>query len=117
MSDTPREAIHHIDGDPTNNDISNLEVVDVNSHELVTKWRDISRQDDCFNHMVPSDVRVMLGVIEGLSSINADLLEALKAIKAIKPHVIGGSGFQTGPQAHFDQAQRIADAAIAKAES
>ena len=38
-------------------------------NKLVTKWRTISRQDDCFYHMVPSDVRVLLSEIEKLSDL------------------------------------------------
>lgn len=34
--------------------------------DLVEKFTEISRQDDCFNHMVPSDVRELLSEIRRL---------------------------------------------------
>jgi len=34
--------------------------------DLVKEFKEISRRDDCFKHMVPSDVRMMLAEIERL---------------------------------------------------
>ncbi len=40
--------------------------------DIVERFHEISRRDDCFDHMVPSDVRELLGEIERL---RAGLLE------------------------------------------
>ena len=41
--------------------------------DIVERFTEISRRDDCFDHMVPSDVRLMLKEIVRL---RADLAEA-----------------------------------------
>ncbi len=46
-------------------------------NDLVKKWQEISRRDDCFNHMVPSDVRQLLAEIEHLQVI---IIEAKRLI-------------------------------------
>ena len=38
---------------------------------LVTKWKEAARRDDLFNHMVPSDVRLLIKEIERLQCIEA----------------------------------------------
>ena len=37
--------------------------------DLVEKWKLAARRDDLFNHMVPSDVRLLVGEIERLRII------------------------------------------------
>jgi len=42
--------------------------------DLVERFTEISRRDDCFDHMVPSDVREMLGEITLLRASLGDLV-------------------------------------------
>ena len=44
--------------------------------DIVDEFTEISRQDDCFRHMVPSDVRRLLGEIERLRA-DRDRLAAI----------------------------------------
>ena len=40
--------------------------------DLVKKWKMLARQDDLFDHMVPSDVRVLIQEIERLQKIEKE---------------------------------------------
>lgn len=51
-------------------------------------------------------------LIEQQAARIAELTAALTEIKALKPQAIGDTGFQTGPLALFQAAQRIARAAL-----
>jgi len=42
--------------------------------DLVKQWKLLTRQDDLFNHMVPSDVRQLVGDIERLRELISDLV-------------------------------------------
>ena len=44
--------------------------------DIVDEFTEISRQDDCFRHMIPSDVRRLLGEIERLRA-DRDRLAAI----------------------------------------
>ncbi len=37
--------------------------------DLVKQWKEAARRDDLFNHMVPSDVRQLVGEIERLGEV------------------------------------------------
>ena len=40
--------------------------------DLVKRWKEAARRDDLFNHMVPSDVRQLVGEIERLRTERDD---------------------------------------------
>lgn len=95
----PWEVVHHKDGNPSNNDIENLEVQDFGSHTAehhrgTRKSRDAKRSMEAF--------ALMREELRRERSISADLLEALQ-------YVLSAHGEQLTDA--FEQAHK----AIAKA--
>ena len=64
--------------------------------DLVEKWKEAARRDDLFNHMVPSDVRQLIGAIERLRASNAELVEALETTLGFAQALEKRSGMGTG---------------------
>ncbi len=60
-----------------------------NMTDIVEHFREISRRDDCFIHMVPSDVRMMLSEIERLRAGLALILPMAKGYAAA--HRVGSN--------------------------
>ncbi len=65
--------------------------------DLIAKWREISRQDDCFDHMVPSDVREMLGEIERLRTAGKAALDDMGGGNDASAHLILKNNFGSSP--------------------
>lgn len=53
--------------------------------DLVKQWKEAARRDDLFDHMVPSDVRLLVKEIERLKAINEhDRTQVAEVFTAIK---------------------------------
>jgi hypothetical protein len=99
----PWEAIHHKDGDKTNNDIGNLEIVGfaehaATHHKGTRRSTDTKRSIQLFGQMTKA--------LKDERQIKSELLEALKEITYFYMHHVGSEAFSVIQ----------ANAAIARAE-
>ena len=58
--------------------------------DIVDEFTEISRQDDCFRHMIPSDVRRLLGEIERLRADRDRFATIVERARNGDPQLIDG---------------------------
>lgn len=109
---TPEEAVHHLDGNPSNNNIDNLQLITFQEHQ----------EKHNTNSTRPEQTRRTMEVMANyreenkhIKRINTELLEALENLLAWAEHNCGASGNDECYGCYNDEELAGARAAIQKA--